>query len=292
MKNLNSFTDCSYTSKSKSKKDKFENIFVILTYKNTSDVTNCILSIKENVTTSLRIIIVNSYFNNETAKEFEDIADSNGCDFINVKNGGYGYGNNRGIEYALKNYDFEYLSIANPDIKLISYSTEGIESSKPYQICPKISTLSGKNQNPFWAISNPFSEWIIKTGYLINSRFVFYIGVGINRIIREFFIFFSRLFRFITCRVYAGHGSFVTFTRPVFNIVGLPYDENMFLYSEEMYLARLLWSKQIRTIMHFSTKVVHKTKSSTDFDKLNLFQENRKTFLYYYAKRSTLKRQG
>ena len=36
------------------------------------------------------------------------------------KNGGYGYGNNCGIEFIKKNYDCDYIIIANPDVILVN----------------------------------------------------------------------------------------------------------------------------------------------------------------------------
>lgn len=44
------------------------------------------------------------------------IAKKLGCSFINVENKGYGFGNNRGIEYANKYFDYEFLIVSDPNI--------------------------------------------------------------------------------------------------------------------------------------------------------------------------------
>lgn len=42
------------------------------------------------------------------------ISINDGCDFINIENKGYEFGNNIGFRYTLENYDFKYkLSIKN-----------------------------------------------------------------------------------------------------------------------------------------------------------------------------------
>lgn len=97
-----------------------KNIFVVVVYRNTLDIIDFLKSVNDKVI-DYKVIIVNNYFDNETKEQFEQIAKENNCDFINCENRGYGAGNNTGIRYAMKNYDFDFLTISNPDIIIQSF---------------------------------------------------------------------------------------------------------------------------------------------------------------------------
>lgn len=82
-------------------KNFYKFLFVVLVYRNSADLYDFIISVKQNFT-NYKIVVVNSYYDNESLKVIEDIAISNDCEFINVANKGYSYGNNLGIGYAKK----------------------------------------------------------------------------------------------------------------------------------------------------------------------------------------------
>ena len=86
----------------------YDFIFVVLVYRNTSDLVDFFASLKLERT---RVIVVNSFYDEESELQFKQIAESNHAEFLSVPNKGYGAGNNRGVEYALKHYDFKYLVI-------------------------------------------------------------------------------------------------------------------------------------------------------------------------------------
>ena len=71
-------------------------IFVVLVYKNTEDIRSFILSVRKTVR-DYRIIIVNSFSDQETTNILAKISHEEDCDFIRCENNGYGYGNNIGI---------------------------------------------------------------------------------------------------------------------------------------------------------------------------------------------------
>lgn len=93
----------------------YDFIFVVLVYRNTSDLVDFFASLKLERT---RVIVVNSFYDKESELQFKQIAESNHADFLSVPNKGYGAGNNRGVEYALKHYDFKYLVISNADVEI------------------------------------------------------------------------------------------------------------------------------------------------------------------------------
>lgn len=262
----------------------YKYVFCLLVYRNSADLTDCLNSIKEKVN-DYKVIVVNSYYDDESKSVFEKIAKENDCDFINVENKGYGYGNNRGIEYALKNYDFDYFVVSNSDIIIKKFEeSEFLLNNKDCVVAPVITTLNGKAQNPYWIKKAPKAEKLLYKGQKKKSNFIYFLGVGINKIFR-----ICGLKKFLrnkekTMEIYACHGSFVLFPRSVFEKLGLIYDENMFLFAEEAYLAHLFEDAGIKTVLTKDIEILHKEDGSIKLSKIDENGEARKSIVYYYEK--------
>jgi len=267
-------------SSTNKKDEKFDFIFVVLCYRNIHDLQKFINSANE-LEDTFKIIVVNSYFDDETKEYLQEIALNNNCDFINVPNKGYGAGNNTGIEHAQSNYEFEYIVVCNPDIELINFSQEYFRNKKDYIIAPDIRTLTGKPQNPFIDSSNKFVEWIEYHGYRYQSKFLLYSGFGINKIFREVSNVLWKMTR-KRREIYASHGSCVIFGKDALKKLGRPYDENMFLFCEEFHLAKLAESKGVTTIMMSELKILHKEDGSVVFIGDKAFGLQAKSYIYYY----------
>ena len=86
---------------------------VIVNYNGIRDSVECIKSIYESCDKNVSIIFIdNGSINNEA-----DIIKSYYCNVVVIKsdyNGGFSYGNNLGIKYALDN-NFEYIMLLNND---------------------------------------------------------------------------------------------------------------------------------------------------------------------------------
>lgn len=272
-------------------KDTYGLIFVILVYRNTDDIIYLLRDIQAHCD-NFKVIIVNSYYDEKTKEIFQNIARKFNCDFLNIPNKGYGYGNNRGIEHAHEKYDFQYLAIANPDILIKKFSIASLWQTSDSVICPVIVTLAGRRQNPLWVIRNNFSEWLIYQGYRKKIATVRYVGVAINKAIRELFLRWFFHSKAKTARIYAPHGSFLIFPSAVLKNLRLPFDEEMFLFSEEMYLARRLKSMNIPTIMTKDIEITHKQDGSVSLAKVNELSESLKSYLYYYSHRERIDREG
>lgn len=147
----------------------YDYVFVVLVYRNPDDLQMFIKNI-ESKFVNYKIVVVNSHYNDITDNNVRVLAEKNNCDFINIENKGYGYGNNVGIEYVNNKYEYQYIIIANPDtvvkrvdIKLIKKIDYGI-------IAPDIRTKNGKIQNPYWVIENRFAEWLIYIGFKYKKK--------------------------------------------------------------------------------------------------------------------------
>ena len=219
-------------------KQQFDVIFVVLTYRNTEDLKDFIRTTSERVKDDYKIVVVNSFYDESSCNKFRSIAIENNCDFINVENKGYGYGNNRGIEFAKRNYQFRFLIVSNPDIEILNFSTRYLEGLEECIVAPSTKTLTGKNQNPYYYSKIELVEWLKYYSYIKERKIFAYIGIAINKIYREIRLFIDRCFKVNKRKIYAAHGSFVIFETSALDKLGTIYDERMFLFSEENHLAR------------------------------------------------------
>lgn len=263
---------------------KVKYVFVILVYRNTDDIIELIKSIQAKVS-DYKIIIVNSYYDNASLEAFEKIAQEYSCDFLNVENRGYGYGNNRGFELATQKYNFDFIILSNPDIEIEEFSDSTLDSLNDHLIGPQVTTSTGKSQNPYWATRNKLCEYLVYLGYKKRSRILFYTGVALNKLIRECYLKITQIIGKDTFRVYALHGSFIIFPKKVIKQISSPvYDENIFLFSEEADLAHKLRSKHIKSVATRAIKVHHKEDGSMGIAKIDERSEARKSVIYYYEK--------
>ncbi len=261
----------------------YKYIICILVYRNTEDILECILSIKNNIK-DFKIVIVNSYYDDITQRLFKQIAENNNCDFINVPNKGYGYGNNKGISHCLKCYKFDYLIVSNPDIVIHKFDDRYLNKYSDCVVAPLITTIKGKSQNPYWYKKNNFSERLIYLGMKKQNRQVLYFGLGLNKLIREIALFLFKHSSKHQMIVYAAHGSFCMFPYTMFQLLGLPFDEKMFLFAEEAYLAHLLEDNKIKVILTKDIKILHKEDGSIGLAHIDEASELRKSIIYYYEK--------
>ena len=107
---------------------KYDIVFVVLVYRNTDDLKDFFL---HNHIKNSHVIVVNSYYDDVSEGDFRKIAEDNGASFISVPNKGYGAGNNRGIEYALEHFNFDFLVISNADIQISKFDFNLLISHKP-----------------------------------------------------------------------------------------------------------------------------------------------------------------
>ena len=260
--------------------------FVILVYRNTTDLIDALESIKI-FCEDYAAVIVNSYYDEATQMEFERIAKQYQCEVIKVENKGYSYGNNRGIEYFNSHYEYDYMIISNPDIIIRKFSLNSIKlrGDVPAVYAPVIRTKTGKIQNPFLAVKNDLAEMMIYQGFKENKRYLINMGVGMNKIIR--LIFHDLLInkgKKDLHSIYAAHGSFLIVSRRAVELLGNVFDENMFLFAEENCLACRLYKLQIPMYMTTDIEILHKEDGSMKLTDINQYEIVRQSMIYYYEK--------
>lgn len=263
------------------KKFKISYVICVLVYRNVEDIIEFIQSAYKHIR-SCKIIMVNSYYDENTYREFKTIAEKYGCDFLNVPNKGYGYGNNRGIDFAKENYDFEYLIISNPDIVIERFDDSNFRNIKNACIGPIIKTKTGKNQNPYWLVKNIFCERMIFTGLKDNRLYLAYIAFALNRLIREIGLAFFKIHPTANMRVYALHGSFMIVPKAIIDELGCLFDENIFLFGEEGLLAFNLERFHFKNMLTKDVEVFHQEDGSMNLSDIDVFRETKKSFIYYF----------
>ena len=89
---------------------KYDVIFVVLTYKAYQDLNEFCLSLN-GFKFTYKIIVIDAFFSEELSNKIKEISNKNNCIYLQIENKGYSYGNNYGIDYAVKNFDYKYIII-------------------------------------------------------------------------------------------------------------------------------------------------------------------------------------
>jgi len=214
---------------------KYKYIFVVLVYKNTDVLEGFYASLQG--LDSFKVIIVDSFYNESVREELRNIAAKQDSDFIGIENKGYGYGNNIGTQYAIENYDYDFLIISNSDIIIKKIDSLDKYRGESMVIAPKTVMMTGKHQNPD-------TPWELKfiypmLSYALNHKngLVYTFCHICTRLNREIFKLYSGLIRKEKYKVFSAHGSFFIVPKPAVDVLYPFFDNEMFLYNEEWYLA-------------------------------------------------------
>lgn len=258
---------------------KFKYIFVVVTYKNAEDLYDLNKSIKKYINDYL-VIIVNNHFDDNCDSRIKYISKELNYQYISSENLGYGHGNNIGISFAEKNYDYQYLIICNSDTIIQDFDDSKLPASNT-MIGPMIVAKDGKFQNPYWVFNSKFLEYIMYKGKKNNSYFLMYINIIINKLFR---ILFNLFYKNKIKNIYAVHGSFLIYTRDVIKKNKMLYDNNMFLYNEEAYIANKMRKNNINCIYYPLIRIFHKEDGSTGGKIKNINKITSDSYIYYYEK--------
>lgn len=263
-------------------KQKVDFIFVVVVYRNVEDIIDLLESIKKQ-DISFKTILVNNFYDDSTKDRFEKIALEYACDFINCENRGYGAGNNTGIKWALEKYEFSHLVVSNPDIVIKKFPIDEIRQYGKGVLGPNIYNLSNRIQNPMIVKDISFATRMLYKGLKKDNNLALFVGKCINRVMRDLGKGYLMHCKKGRRRVYQVHGSFLIFTKDVLDRIGAPYDENMFLFGEEGYLAYLLKKEAIPSYYCPEVEVLHKEDGSMKF-RNDIGEECKKASIYFFEK--------
>ena len=263
-------------------KKKVDIVFVVLTYRNSADLIAFLQSIREKVQYEYKVIIVNSYYDEQSKNLIQKLAEENQCIFLNIDNKGYSFGNNYGIKYAEEYFDYNYLVVSNPDIIIERFDTTLLQESQAIY-GPIIKTKNGKFQNPYRKSYSPLGEVITYIAHKFRISPLSYFYIIVNKIERELFLKKFRKSESIQEKVYALHGSFQIFTGEVIKQYSPLFNEKMFLFCEEDWLAYRMQKNKVPMYMTKNIKVLHQEDGSVSQEKkLKTTKEIQKSYIVYY----------
>lgn len=167
-------------------------------------------------------------------------------------NGGYSYGNNIGIKYAIKKYNPNFISISNADVILNDLALQ--ECIKLLQTDKKAGLVAPLMVTP----SNEFikSYWNLPTFTMLLLRNF----IILNRFIRKFQ---DRNFQCINNKIVAPcvNGSFFMARKETF--IEINYlDDRVFLYSEENILGQKIKKVGLQNYVLKNVEYIHNHKGS------------------------------
>lgn len=256
-------------------KEKFKFVLIVLVYRNISDLVECIESVQKEIP-SCKVIVINAYYDDESLNKARDVAETNNCDFYNIENKGYSYGNNYGISKANEYYNYEYVIVSNPDITVDKFDDSKLVAGKVY--APKIIAKSGRNQNPMVIKRNALAEHLIYIGLKKNNKYSFISGLALNKITRAIHQWKNH----DGFKIYQAHGSFVIISKEIVDKLHPIYDENMFLFAEEGVMAVKVNNCGFDTIYTDNIVIHHKEDGSMSLGGLEVNDELKKANIYFY----------
>lgn len=228
-----------------------KNGIVILNY-NDSENTSLILEDIKNYKNLDTIVIVDNKSTDDSVKKLKKWENNKIKLVVAEENRGYAAGNNVGIRYLLNNSKVDNIIISNPDIivleKDIEALTKNLEEEEISLIAPRIKEPIGISRG--WKLPTFTSELIS------NIPFV-------RKFEQNILSYKEEEYKKNLTEVEVVKGCFFIIKRKVLEEIGL-FDENTFLYYEEVILAKKLQEKGYRTFVDNHVEIVHALSKSID----------------------------
>ncbi len=245
---------------------------IIVTYNNESDIKTCLDSIQNQTFSENKIIVVDNNSSDNTkniVKEYKNV------DFIqNNKNLFLTGANNKGIRYAIKKYNPEFVFVLNPDTKLNKNLIEILykkinNDSQIGAIGPKIKFFNNKN------------EGLINSAGLIYDGFMQAYDRGFEE--NDNGQYDSDEF------VFGVSGAGILYRVKMLNEIGL-YWEKIKLYMDELELFIRANKKGWKVLYSGEATLWHSYMKSTSQKRLEFInKEKAKTWLWIALKHYNLK---
>lgn len=213
---------------------------VILNYNDSNTTINLVNKIKEYSSIDYIIIVDNFSLDDSYANLLE--LESAKIKLVKTeKNGGYGYGNNIGVQYAYERLKCKYVLIANPDVIFENVLVENMlkcmkQDLKIAVVAPTQLDINGNYIRD--------RAWKIPT----ITQYIFSAEMIIGKYTRHFHYPDEMFWQMGDKEVDCVPGSLLLVRARVFMEVN-GFDQEMFLFCEETTLAKKLKDKKYRTIL-------------------------------------------
>lgn len=249
-------------SKNQIEKPYYELVFVVLVYRNI-DVLRQFFSTLT-LSFSYRVIVVNSFFNQETEEACRALSKEYDADFIPVPNKGFGAGNNSGCQYVMDHYQYRYLILSNSDIIIRDITCLSQLEEQKAVYAADVRMENGHRQNPHLPFRVGLYLKLLDLSYQWKSNVLMNIAFAFNRILREMVVIWTKLNGGRKVKVFSAHGSFIILTYQASRALSPIFHEEMFLYNEELYLAHRCCQLEIPIYYVPKLKVTHLEGASSN----------------------------
>jgi GT2 family glycosyltransferase len=258
-------------------------VFLVVVYRNTNDLIPFFNSLNASILIPYKVIIIENFYNDEVHKKIENLQLFYNFDLIVTDNKGYGHGNNLGIKYAMRKYEFDYLIVSNPDIIISKFGdlNKHFLTSPNSIIGPIINTKKRKNQNPFIPFRFKFLINSYYDSFISNNKITYLYKILLNKLFRISFLLFMFFAKKTNLNSYSVHGSFIVFPKSFLIKNPEVFNPKMFLYFEELNLSELARKHNYKIFVSSEIKIIHFEDGSTS-DKKNTFTIQKESFKIFY----------
>ena len=261
-----------------------KNVLIVLNYNDSITTIEFLKSVKD-FNEIDKIVVVDNCSKDDSFSELKKYRSDKIHVIKSDYNGGYAYGNNFGIKYAIKKFNPIFLTIANPDIK---FENKALKSIRKYlegnstiaAANIKIKNIDGHIEKPGWNL--PSFKDDIKEMFIISRIFLGKKKSVIDNNISEFQI------------QDVLHGCFFVIKANIMLKIGL-FDERTFLFGEERilgYKIKELGMKQATLLseecIHEHSKSINKNISSV-VEKYKILYDSRLIYYTQYLKLNNIK---
>ena len=253
----------------------FDLVFVVLVYKNIEVLRDFFKSLR--IPFTYKVIVVNSFFDEESQDECERVALDNNADFVAIPNKGYSYGNNVGCLYAIEHYNYRFLLVSNSDVIINDFDYLDYITEKKAVYAPETKMLSGHRQNPNIPYKSRLFLYFLTQAYKYESDIILRIAHIVNRFYREVYLLYSRIVKNKCIKIFAPHGSFIIFTYLASKELMPIFNDKMFLYNEELFLAFHCKQKDIPVYYVPKLKITHLEGASSNAS-INSWSNHKQSF--------------
>jgi len=242
-------------------KPYYELVFVVLVYRNI-DVLRQFFSTLT-LSCGYRVIVVNSFFNQETEDACRALSDEYDADFISVPNKGFGAGNNRGCSYVMDHYRYRFLILSNSDVIIRDISCLMQMEEQMAVYAADIRMENGHRQNPHLPFKVGLYLKLLDLSYKWKSNVLMNVAFAFNRVLRELVLVWTKINGGRIIRIFSAHGSFIVMTYQASQVLNPIFHEGMFLYNEELYLAHRCRMLRIPVYYVPRLKIIHMEGASS-----------------------------
>lgn len=246
---------------------------IIVNYNDYKQVIDYVNRIK-NYKIISKIIIVDNKSTDNSYQKLKGIVDKNVILVSSGKNGGYGYGNNFGINYAVDNFNSDYALISNADVY---YEEDFLVALLHALQDKKASVAAGTMINQDGTITPP---WRIPSGF----GYVFNYSPLLHYLVRSNSYSTENMKHEIE-QVDCVPGSLLMVNTKDFQDID-GYDESIFLYCEEMVLGIRMKRAGKKTIFLPGYKYIHmhaRTESEKYMQQKMIWKSRKKVLVKYYG---------